>query len=287
MKITRIIHAALATVIAGLPIAVAAVESPSFVIEPDENFFSIHHYTGSASFDLEGSIDPIAASVEGGAFRIDSGDAFSWYCGDGFIDPDEFCDPGEDLGGATCESEGFEGGGDLACDSTCTGFDTSACDDEAPSAGGGGGGGRTIGIIPEDPVFGSAFLTPGQFTYGSSILFYGTKTLSSTIVIVNDEIDNVTYPTDFTWQTLLTLQYGNNTFFFTAHNTGGDSNDVYYSIYRRLIGDINQDDTVNDYDLSRLVRLWGTGDDNGDFNLDGDCDDYDFSMMVSRWGMRV
>ena len=45
-------------------------------------------------------------------------------CGNGALDPGEACDTGE-LGGATCESEGFGGGG-LTCASDCT-IDTSQC----------------------------------------------------------------------------------------------------------------------------------------------------------------
>jgi len=45
-------------------------------------------------------------------------------CGNGTIDAGEDCDD-DDLGDATCESEGFAGG-TLACSETCT-FDTSSC----------------------------------------------------------------------------------------------------------------------------------------------------------------
>jgi len=45
-------------------------------------------------------------------------------CGDGVIEGSESCD-GSELGGATCESLGFDGG-DLACGTDC-GFDTSNC----------------------------------------------------------------------------------------------------------------------------------------------------------------
>ncbi|MBX2799001.1 MAG: hypothetical protein KTR31_15100 [Myxococcales bacterium] len=46
-------------------------------------------------------------------------------CGDGEINGDDVCD-GTDLGDATCKSEGF-GGGVLACDADCTGYDTTGC----------------------------------------------------------------------------------------------------------------------------------------------------------------
>ena len=47
-------------------------------------------------------------------------------CGDGVIEGSEVCD-GANLGGETCASQGCTGGGTLACNSDCTGFDTSGC----------------------------------------------------------------------------------------------------------------------------------------------------------------
>ncbi|MDG1950921.1 MAG: hypothetical protein P8J32_08980, partial [bacterium] len=66
-----------------------------------------------------------------------------------------------------------------------------------------------------------------------------------------------------------------------------DSDETIFEIYRRLAGDMNEDDTVNDYDLSLLIASWGTEDASGDFNEDGVVDDYDFSMMVARWNTGV
>ncbi|MCB1055290.1 MAG: M36 family metallopeptidase, partial [Acidobacteria bacterium] len=47
-------------------------------------------------------------------------------CGNGVIEGTEVCDGG-DLGGATCGSQSCTGGGTLACNLTCDGFDTSGC----------------------------------------------------------------------------------------------------------------------------------------------------------------
>ncbi|MEO1173226.1 MAG: hypothetical protein AAFX94_14430, partial [Myxococcota bacterium] len=48
-------------------------------------------------------------------------------CGDGVRGGLEFCD-GADLGGASCETQGFAAGvGSLGCRPDCAGFDTSAC----------------------------------------------------------------------------------------------------------------------------------------------------------------
>lgn len=47
-------------------------------------------------------------------------------CGDDIVNGDEVCD-GNDLGGATCESQGDFVGGDLACGEDCLDYDTSEC----------------------------------------------------------------------------------------------------------------------------------------------------------------
>ena len=46
-------------------------------------------------------------------------------CGNGVLEDGEECD-GSDLGGATCQSMGFTGGGELSCTASCT-LDTSGC----------------------------------------------------------------------------------------------------------------------------------------------------------------
>ena len=65
-------------------------------------------------------------------------------CGNGVKDSGEQCD-GTDLGGATCVSMGYSGGGTLRCYLNCS-FNTSSC---VPGGGGGGGGG---GGLPPTPV---------------------------------------------------------------------------------------------------------------------------------------
>ncbi len=54
------------------------------------------------------------------------GDIASRPCGNGTVEGSELCD-GSNLNGATCASEGFAGGGVLACASSCAAFDTSGC----------------------------------------------------------------------------------------------------------------------------------------------------------------
>ena len=104
---------------------------------------------------------------------------------------------------------------------------------------------------------------------------------------INEDSSDVEFVDDENWQASVALSYGLNSFDIVAFDGTRDSGALTYEIYRRLIGDVNEDDTVNDYDLSKLVGLWGDDDREGDFNEDGEVDDYDFSMMVARWGTSV
>ena len=97
----------------------------------------------------------------------------------------------------------------------------------------------------------------------------------------------MTYPTTTSWNKTATLSYGTNDFELIALDGSASSAATAYDIYRRLIGDLTQDDTVDDYDLSRFVGMWGDDDREGDFNEDDIVDDYDFSMLVARWNTSV
>ncbi len=92
---------------------------------------------GSTSVDPTDTIDPTiidpttgaqTTTASTGLDSTSSGVASTGpglECGNDAIEGDEACD-GTDLGGATCESEGFTGG-TLACLADCSGLDTSAC----------------------------------------------------------------------------------------------------------------------------------------------------------------
>lgn len=67
------------------------------------------------------------------------GDVAEELCGNGVIDGGEECD-GALVGGATCQTLGFSGGGALNCDPvTCT-YDESMCRRPAGQGGAGSGG---------------------------------------------------------------------------------------------------------------------------------------------------
>ncbi|MEM9455749.1 MAG: hypothetical protein AAGF11_16330 [Myxococcota bacterium] len=70
-------------------------------------------------------------TTEGATETVDTteGTTESDLCGNGMLDDDEVCD-GDDLDGQDCVSQGFMGGGQLACQDDCSDFDTSACMEE-------------------------------------------------------------------------------------------------------------------------------------------------------------
>jgi len=61
----------------------------------------------------------------------DSGSQAVQQCGNNYIEGSEVCD-GNDLAGENCASQGFDSG-NLACLSTCSGYDTSSCANSACS----------------------------------------------------------------------------------------------------------------------------------------------------------
>jgi agmatine/peptidylarginine deiminase len=97
--------------------AIAAFEDAAPGIE-------VHPVDADAVIELAGALHSIAHEIP-----AESGwEPPATYCGDDEIDGDEDCD-GPWLGGATCESLGYDGG-ELACDEHCE-LDTSDCIGEA------------------------------------------------------------------------------------------------------------------------------------------------------------
>ncbi len=273
----------MALALAALPLSAWAASSTSFILDPSDNVQSVHNKATSVTTGmlLDGSIDPIVGKSTSSSFSNESGDAFSYYCGDGFVDPGESCD-GANVNGSTCAAQGFSSG-TLSCSSTCT-FVTSGCN--AGGGGGGGGGGGSSSAVPTAPEV-DVSLKDLAFSYGSTLLLFGTNGSTATSVKVNNSTEGVTLPTATSWKKTVALSFKSNKFSILASNGSGDSAVTSYEIYRRLIGDLTQDNKVNDYDLSKLVRLWGGTSRNADFNMDGKVNDYDFSMMVARWGTSV
>lgn len=263
------------------PFGVGAITTDTYEIDPSSNMFSVYHNIATDTYEIDGSIDPWAAYLTDGTnYDLESGDAFRWYCGDGFVDPNEECDNGEygeNLGDQSCQTLGHDDG-DLACNADCT-FDETDCSDDG--GGGGGGGGGTV--KSSAPVLDAEFTVEGYFTYDDTMLLYGTRSSGQT-VRVNGSSTGVTYPTDTTWQATLSLSVGGNSFSLQSVSSSGQtSSSASYTIERHAAGDVNDDLVIDDYDLSLVVKYWGTNSYMADFNGDGIVDDYDFSILISQW----
>lgn len=268
----------------------ATVSSTTYQINPEQGFLSPSANGGanasgmltSTSYRAQGAVEPYTGSITSTTYQEKGGGAFQFYCGDGFRDASETCD-GADLNSATCASQGFEAG-TLTCSSACA-FTTSACT-TASGGGGGGGGGSAISTAPDEPEV-SDQIADLKFTYSTSFLLYGSMDKDTDELTVNDSSDDVELVDEDSWKVTVSLSYGLNSFTLVSLDGTKESDETVYELYRRLIGDITGNDIVDDYDLSKLVGLWGDDDRSGDFNEDSIVDDYDFSMMVARWGTSV
>ena len=271
-----------------VPMSVLAIDGSSYTIDPASNVFSTHTKVSGTSYEIDGSVDPIAGSDSGTSYTVESGDGFEFYCGDGFVDTGEDCD-GDDLNSGTCVTEGFASGS-LSC-SSCS-FDTSSC---AAASSEGGVGGRIIPLADDSSSAAQKYLKPlvseevrkNVFTYGNSILLSGTKSSEAKEVLVNGSSVKVVYPNETSWKMLVALSYGVNNFKVVAKYDDEMSGVTTYALVRRIPGDITSNGIVDDYDLSRLSQVWGTDSREGDFNEDKTVNDYDFSIMVARWGTVV
>ena len=245
----------------------------NYQINPS-SFDAFHQKTTSSHYQLEGSVEPIIGLSKSSNYRIESGSSFPGYCGDGFIDINEDCE-GNNLNGQTCQTLGFSGG-DLYCQANCL-FDTSHC----TSAGGGGGGGGII-LKPDPPSFDQRILAK-SFTYLDKILVFGYKPVNVPKVYVNGSPQGVIYPTSSRWQKLVSLELGENKIVIKSKNEYGFSKEVSHTIFRRIPGDINNDNRVNDYDFSLLANHWEENWPEADFNEDRIVNDYDLSLMAVHW----
>ncbi len=91
-------------------------------------------------------------------------------CGNGVLETGEVCD-GADLGGQTCQSQGFAGG-TLSCNATCSGFDTSGCTT-------GGCTTQTLYANNFDATSGLSDWTRGTFNGSSTNVWRGVQSCSA------------------------------------------------------------------------------------------------------------
>lgn len=275
------------------PFLAWAVTSTNFDLEVENGTVATHHNLSSTNFVLEGAVEPIVGKTTSTNFSLESGSAFGWYCGDGFIDPDEDCDTGDygtDYGAGSCATFGFTAG-DFACSPSCH-FDPSGCTDVPTSGSVGSGAGGNGGVPSTDELtlydlptsVGGVITVP--FTFLETRTLSGLRGDPTDTIRVNGQTDSVNYYDSGVWTATVRLDFGENTFTVERVSASGEvltSIDVVINRWHK--GDTNGDGVVDDIDLSRLSRRWHGDFSEADFNSDSFVDDYDLSILVAHWGL--
>lgn len=70
----------------------------------------------------------------------------------------------------------------------------------------------------------------------------------------------------------------------TSNNLGSSASNPSASASTEHPYDLNNDNKVDDSDLSTLKSKWGTTDSSTDINKDGKIDIFDASLLISKWG---
>ena len=105
-------------------------------------------------------------------------------CGDGTVETPEQCD-GSNLGGASCSSLGYAGGGTLSCLPACE-FNTMQCITGSSGDSGGGGGGGGGGTTP-----GASAVFKGRAYPGSTVTLLKDAQIAATTVAGSDAIFSI------------------------------------------------------------------------------------------------
>ena len=149
---------------------------------------------------------------------------------------------------------------------------------------GGGGGGETE--LPEEILAPKPTIDDYMSeTTDTFIILKGTRGENTTIYI-NNASDNVIYPGDLLWQSLRSLNLGQNIFNIYAKDSAGNiSETVTAAITRYKIGDINRDGYVDDLDLALLAAHWAENWPKADINNDKIIDDLDLAVLASHWDL--
>ncbi len=120
--------------------------------------------------------------------------------------------------------------------------------------------------------------------FTGTYLLTGTTTIGTQVYINNDTLGVTQYPNG-TWDSLRMLVIGPNTFYAVAQDTGNGiaSTPVSATLHRRMLGDNNGDNHVNDFDLAGLASHWEQDWCPSDFVRDNIIDDFDLSVIAWYW----
>jgi hypothetical protein len=130
---------------------------------------------------------------------------------------------------------------------------------------------------------------PESPTYLSSALLQGTKTTSLTNVYVNDSTNAMTYPTNTTWESSVSLSFGLNTLtIYGRDSLDNQSASRSVAITRHRLGDISGDTFINLTDISLFAADWrktsNLNNNLSDMNNDSNVDLTDFSIIAKQYG---
>lgn len=156
--------------------------------------------------------------------------------------------------------------------------------------GGGGGGGSPIeDAFPPAPTTSTVDELPRpslitrRWTYLNTTRIFGQRGVEGAEIFVNHSSQGVIYPTLLTWERLMPLGLGNNDLYVQSRFDDRMSGIVHGIVRRRLVGDVDDSQRVDDVDLSLFTRHWNAYDERSDFNEDGRIDDVDLSLLASHW----
>jgi len=106
----------------------------------------------------------------------------------------------------------------------------------------------------------------------------------------NLQSEDTTSPYSILWNTTTTTN-GSHTLTARARDAAGNtttSNGVTVTVDNGpLVGDLNQDRTVNGADWTIMAGVWFTNDATADINSDGIVNSIDFSLMNANWGRTI
>ena len=146
-----------------------------------------------------------------------------------------------------------------------------------PTSGGGGGLGDSRAPTLRHRIW--TYLPVGTIN--------GERGEAGAIVFLNDSTVGIEYTGALQWQkSAHPLGLGNN--LLSARSQYGQqySERTESIMRRRLVGDVNDSQYVDDIDLSLFSRAWGKPIPEADFNEDGKVDDLDLSLLASHWHQR-
>lgn len=125
------------------------------------------------------------------------------------------------------------------------------------------------------------------WTYLPTGFINGERGEAGAIVFLNDSTVGIEYSGALQWQkSAHPLGLGNNLLSARAQYGQQYSERTESIMRRRLVGDVNDSQYVDDIDLSLFSRAWGKSIPEADFNEDGKVDDLDLSLLASHWHQR-